>query len=170
MPTVFGKEPTEEQLLEIMKQAHKSDLWKPNLNTQVNSPSEKDRTDKKDPVVNAFERSSFFWKQIAIGILNTCGSDEIVSLPQRYLKQVEEILLQKDGKGLLGTEMFSKDPVVEIVKQDVAQYMEPCCHDGFLDKDEIPNMDNSRALLIVRDACVSSPEEGGEAHHSRKPE
>ena len=139
--TVFGQEPTKEQLLEIMREAHKSGLWKPNLNTQVNSPSEKDGTDKKDPVVNAFERSSFFWKQIATGILSNCRSDQIMSLPQQYLKQVEEILLQKDGQGRLGTEMFSKDPIVEIVKQDVAQYMKRCCHGGFMDKDEIPKLD-----------------------------
>ena len=118
-----------------MREAHKSGLWKPN----VTLASQKSK--ENDPVANAFERSYFLWNRIATGILNTYGSDEIVSLPQRYLKQVEEILLQKDGQGRLGTEMFSKDPIVEIVKQDVAQYMERCCHDGFLDKDEIPNLD-----------------------------
>ena len=127
MPTVFGKEPTKEELFNIAKEAYEKELWKPNLNTQVNSPSEKDGTDKKDPVVNAFERSSFFWKQIAAGILSNCRSDQIMSLPQRYLKQVKEILLQKDGQGRLGTEMFSKDPVLEIIERDVAQYMGQCC-------------------------------------------
>ena len=133
--TVFGQEPTKEELLEIMREAHKSGLWKPN----VTLASQKSK--ENDPVANAFERSYFLWNRIATGILNTYGSDEIVSLPQRYLKQVEKILLQKDGKGLLGTEMFSKDPVLEIIEQDVAQYMGRCCHDGFLDKDEIPNLD-----------------------------
>ena len=133
--TVFGQEPTKEELLEIMREAHKSGLWKPN----VTLASQKSK--ENDPVANAFERSYFLWKRIATGILNTYGSDEIVSLPQRYLKQVEEILLQKDGQGRLGTEMFSKDPVLEIIEQDVAQYMGRCCHDGFLDKDEIPNLD-----------------------------
>ena len=135
MPTVFGKEPTKEELLEIMREAHKKGLWKPN----VTLASQKDK--ENDPVVNAFKRNNFLWNRIATGILNTCRSDKIVFLPQRYLKQVGKILLQKDGQGRIGTEMFSKDPVVEIVKQDVAQYMERCCHDGFLDKDEIPNLD-----------------------------
>ena len=135
MPTVFGQEPTKEELLEIMREAHEKDLWKPN----ANPASQKDKGN--DPVANAFERSSFIWEQIAARVLNTCGSDEIVSLPQRYLKQVEKILLQKDGKGLLGAEMFSKDPVSESLKQDIAQYMGQCCHGGFLGKHEIPNLE-----------------------------
>ena len=135
VPSVFGGEPTKEELLEIMREAHKKGLWKPN----VSLASQKDG--ENDPVTDAFERSNFLWDWIAIGILNTCRSDKIISLPQQYLKQVEKILLQKDGKGLLGTEIFSKDPVLEIIKRDVAQYMERCCHDGFLDKDEIPNLD-----------------------------
>ena len=135
VPSVFGKEPTKEELLEIMREAHKSGLWKPNITFASQKSKE------NDPIADAFERSNFLWDWIAIGILNTRRSDKIMSLPQRYLKQVEEILLQKDGESQLGTEMFSKDPVSEIIKRDVAQYVERCCHGDYLDKDEIPNLE-----------------------------
>jgi hypothetical protein len=132
-----------------MKEAYKKGLWKPNVNLSSQKGKE------NDPVAGAFQRSRFFWKWIVTGILNTCSSDEIMSLPQQYLKQVEKILLQTDRQGQLGTEMFSKDPVSEIVKRDVAQYMEQCCHDGFLNKGEIPDLE---ALLVffMRKCCLLS--------------
>ena len=140
MPTtVFGEGPTKEELLGIMKEAYKNGFWKPN----ANPASQKDK--ENTLIANAFERSNFLWNCIAGGILNTYRSDEIASLPQRYLEQVEEILLQKDGQGRLVTEVMPQDPVVEIVKRDVTQYVKRCCHEGFLHKDEIPNLE---AFLI----------------------
>ena len=133
--TVFGKEPTGEELLGIMKEAYKKGLWKPN----ANPASQKDK--ENTPVTDAFKRNDFLWGWIAGSILNTCRSNRIASFPQQYLEQVEKILLQKDGQGRLGTEVLPKDPVVEIVKRDVTQYVKRCCHDGFLDKDEIPNLE-----------------------------
>ena len=117
--TVFGKEPTEEELLEIVREAHKGGLWKPNLNANINLSSSKERTE--DPFADALQRSRFFWRWIAKDILNIYESDEIVSLRQQYLEQVKGILLQKDKKDRLWTEMFSKNPVLEILKRDVAQ-------------------------------------------------
>lgn len=118
-----------------MKEAYKNGFWKPN----ANPASQKDK--ENTPVTDAFKRNDFLWGWIAGSILNTYRSNRIASFPQQYLEQVEKILLQKDGQGRLGTEVLPKDPVVEIVKRDVAQYVERCCHDGFLDKDEIPNLE-----------------------------
>ena len=61
VPTVFGKEPTKEELLEIMREAHKKGLWKPN----VTLASQKDK--ENDRVVNAFKRNNFLWNRIATG-------------------------------------------------------------------------------------------------------
>ena len=152
-PSIFGEEPTQPELLEIVKEGHQRGLWKPNLNVQDNSSFEKDGTDKKDPVANAFTKIYFFWNQIAKSILNTYKPEQIMLLPQQYLNQVEKILLQKGGKRQLGTEMFSKNPVPEKLKKEVELFFEKCCQCKLLTKDEIPNLE---ALLAFFREKLSS--------------
>lgn len=53
VPTVFGQEPTKEELFNIAKEAYEKKLWKPN----ANPVSQKDKGN--DPVANAFKRSNF---------------------------------------------------------------------------------------------------------------
>ena len=56
-PAVFGQEPTNEELLEIMEGAYEEGLWRPN----VSLPSQKDDSGKEsDPVANAFKKAVFF--------------------------------------------------------------------------------------------------------------